>query len=98
MTTLILAHNYLNLIHMAILASFVANLQHLVNLPHFAEYIQQCDGRLDINNQTWAEFVWLPLKLQDVKGKLLKTIAHELIVVNNSHGYDDPFHSKPIKT
>lgn len=43
---------------------FVGNLQHLVDLLQFAEYIQQCDGRLDINNQTWAEFVWLPLKLK----------------------------------
>jgi len=51
---------------------FVGNLQHLVDLPHFVEYIQQCDGRLDINNWTWAEFVWPPLKLQDVKRKLLK--------------------------
>ncbi len=72
------------------LCIFVGNLQHLVDLPHFVEYIQQCDEKLDINNQTWAEFVWPPLKLQDVKGKLLKTIAHELIVVDNSHGYDDP--------
>lgn len=36
--------------------------------------------------------------MEDLTSKLLKTIAPEFIVVDSSHGYDDPFHSKLIKT